>query len=336
MKIDVIIPAYEGLDTIDRALASVAMQILDDGDSFKVTIVNDCSPKADYSDTVRYWSQLMDIQCINRETNGGVGQARQTGIDGTDGDCFTILDVDDVFGSPFALRILAGKIKEGMDLAMGMFVEETPIGTFVNHGENYVWMHGKMYRREFIKRIGLRFNETRYNEDVGYNSVARVMTEKKVYIPQVVHLWLNRKDSTVRNDDSGYRLDYGWRQFVENVTWAENEMTKREAEMSEKIRFVSTVLVRLYWNLNESVRAFTDHAEMNTEAVQRFYDGAAKWYVMNGYIDYDFLCSTYAMMAKDEVFTEIPLFTFDSFLEKLGFFRDEEEYNNGNDSTGSI
>ena len=41
-QIDIIIPAYNAHNTIDKALASIACQNI--SDKIKVTIVNDCSP----------------------------------------------------------------------------------------------------------------------------------------------------------------------------------------------------------------------------------------------------------------------------------------------------
>lgn len=334
MTIDVILPAYEGLDTIDKAIASVVMQTLDEGDRAKITIVNDCSPHSEaYDGITARWKEIADLELITREENGGAGAARQTGIDATDGDAIAFLDIDDVYGSPFALRALAREIKRGRDIAMGLFIEETPFG-IVEHGENYVWCHGKMYSRDFIAANNIRFNDTRYNEDVYFNAVCKALTDRTSYIPQVVYIWQNNRASTVRRDDTGYKYGFGWYAFIDNMTLAVKEMEAKHVNAGRIAMFVCSVLVRLYWNLNEAIANLPDSAETAIGRCMQFYDEAARTYVETGTIDYGDLSQYYLTIAKNEAPEIIPVFTFDSFLEKLGYFNDtERHYDNG---AGSI
>ena len=138
MKVDIIIPAYNCHETINRALASCAMQKLDEGDEFTVTIVDDASEKG-YENIAQYWNAVMDVQLVNKTENAGCGQARQTGIDYTDGDYFMFLDADDTLASPVAVKMLLREMKKGdYDVVMGDFIEETAQGTFVMHKENWI------------------------------------------------------------------------------------------------------------------------------------------------------------------------------------------------------
>ena len=56
--IDVIIPAFNAYETIDKTLASIAFQ--DCVDKLNVYIVDDCSKK-NYSDFVKFYSNFMNI-----------------------------------------------------------------------------------------------------------------------------------------------------------------------------------------------------------------------------------------------------------------------------------
>lgn len=283
MTVDIIIPAYNAHETIDRTLASIAMQKLDDGDSLKVYVVDDHSPNGGYEDIAQYWARQMDIALVRRKENGGCGQARQTGIDVSEHQHIMFIDADDVLGSPFAVRTLLGEFKKGgCKMAMGLFVEETVNGTIVNHGENYIWMHGKMFYKPFIVDNNVRFNLTRGNEDVGFLSVLKHLTDEVVYVPQVVYIWENYHASTVRKDADGYAYDYGWRDFIENMAWAAEELRKRKVAEDKIADFTADVMARLYYQTCDAHRVFPEKDKENWAKLADFYKRACRKSVKRG------------------------------------------------------
>ena len=318
MQIDVIIPAYNAHETIDKALASIAMQKIDPEDEIQVIIVNDASPDGSYHDCARYWAMLgLNIGVLDRKVNGGCGQARQSGIDAGDGDCFTCLDADDVLGSPFALRVFLDGMKLGYDLVMGQFIEETEKKTMVPHGANYVWMHGKCYSYKFVRENNLKFNLSRYNEDVAFNSIVHNITENVLYVPQTVYIWHNRADSTVRGKHDHYCHGYGWRAFIENMAWTEEELRKRGVEEEKILTFLSQAIARMYWNSQDGHEILPEEEEANFAAMRVFFinsiqphaDGLTKEKLREGYFK----------VAAETPMTSVPYMTFDDFLRKIGF-----------------
>ena len=326
MKVDLIIPAYNCHDTINRALASCAMQKLDEGDEFTVTIVNDAS-KEGYEPIAEYWNALMDVQLINKEQNAGCGQARQTGIDYTDGDYFMFLDADDTFASPVAVKMLMREMKKGdYDLVMGDFIEETPHGTFVMHKENWIWCHAKLYKRRTIDRFLLRFNLTRGNEDVGFHSVFKNLTDNTSYIPQVIYMWENCNSSLVRGDSDGYRCGYGWRDFVENMAWATEELQSRRVNKGLIREQAAYALCRIYWQFEEAKVTLPAETEENWNKVQDYYNRAVLPLIKDGGIDSHFMAKTMLKVQSDSGASYIiPKMTFIQFLTKLGFYKDLEQ-----------
>jgi len=335
MKVDIIIPAYNCHETINRALASAAMQKLDDGDTFTVTIVNDASEQG-YEPIAEYWNNVMDVQLVNKTENAGCGQARQTGIDYTDGDYFMFLDADDTLASPVAVKMLLREMKKGdYDVVMGDFIEETPQGTFVMHKENWIWCHAKMYKRRTIDRFLLRFNLTRGNEDVGFHCVLKNLTDNTSYIPQVIYMWENCNTSLVRGDSNGYKCGYGWRDFVENMAWAAEELQSRRVNKGLIRDHVAYALCRIYWQYEEAKVNLPSENEANWNKIQEYYNRAVLPIVNDGGIDTQFITKT-MLRLKKEGGTEyiIPKMTFNQYLTKLGFFEDltKAEADYGNDS----
>lgn len=327
MTCDVIIPAYNATATIDYTLASIAMQQLPPEDSFRVTIVNDASTDGeDYAALAEYWSLMMPVDVINKTINQGCGQARQTGMDETCGDFFMFVDADDCLVSPYAIRNLMYAIGDN-DLVMGQFVEETSAGV-VTHDLNYTWCHGKLYRRSFIQEHNLRFNNTRGNEDVGFNSLLSKLTDKILYIPQIVYSWNNNTESTVRKDSTGYRCGYGWRDFIENISWSAEEQMKRGVKGDVTRDFVVDLLGRFFFQYAESYVRLPDEREQNIAKLKEFYRRVVRPFVMMGQLNYEDAQKAYYKSAPIDSGLAIPQFTYREYLTKIGFIKDVTKYGN--------
>lgn len=229
-KVDIIIPAYKAQNTIYRTLASIAIQSI--RDEVRVTIVNDADGM-DYAKEIQRFADLLDIREIKMDTNGGPGVARQYGIDNTNCPYFTCIDADDSFASPFALEILVKNMEAEPEYhtVIGGFLEEHPGLQFVNHQQDLVWMFGKLYKRAFIKRYDIRFNDTRANEDNGFNTTIRLVssdTEKIKFIEDIVYYWHYKEDSITRINNAQYSYDQSFIGYTDNMIWAIQQARKRK------------------------------------------------------------------------------------------------------------
>lgn len=319
--VDIIMPSYNSIATINKAIASVAMQTLDEGDSFALTIVDDASTDGvEYQRIADYWNAFIPCQLIEKPVNQGCGLARQTGMDETDGDFIVFIDADDAFVGPHAIRYLL-RAMEGNDIVMGQFAEETANGSIM-HDRNFTWMHGKMYRRSFIERHLIRFNETRYNEDSGFNQLAAHLTDRILYIPQIVYSWNNRKDSTVRSDKDGYRGGYGWREFIENLAYACEELRKRNINKAIVRDFAIECLATLYWQYGDAYSLVPDEDNLNREKLREFYRRALRPYVLDGAVMHEHLTAQGLKHMTDFQLVALPPVTFEEFIKLLGYFDD--------------
>lgn len=267
--IDVIIPCYNCHATLARALSSIAMQtVIKD---VTVTLVNDCS-ESDYHEFVEAFSKIMVIQEIELERNGGPAVARQAGLNETDGDFVVFVDADDTLGTTFALEQMETAMrKHNMDVVSGQFQEQTQDGGFVTHGEQMVWVFGKMYRRSFLDRFLIRFNETRANEDAGFNAVVSALTDRVMHIPQTVYMWHWSNGTITRNNNCEYTYAHGHRGYIENMTWAAHELERRALNKEIIRNFVVTVMCRLYF-MHESVKhSAPSESQASMEMIKKFY-----------------------------------------------------------------
>lgn len=203
-KIDVIIPAYNCHSTIDRCLASIAMQTI--VKDVKVTIVDDCSPDGDYNYLIDRYKDVLDIQVLMMPENQGPGRARQYGIDHTSNPLMTFIDADDTFADTYALNTLRDMIyTEEYDkiiAAWATFQEEHANGTFTPHVAPPVWMFGKLYKRSFWEKYNVCFHPTsRYNEDTGVNLMIQMLSNPEEKInrkDKTVYYWMNGEKTITR------------------------------------------------------------------------------------------------------------------------------------------
>lgn len=276
-KIDVIIPAYKAQGTMLRTLSSIATQtILDD---VSVTIVNDDCTNGDYSEFVKMYKPYMDIREIRLDKNGGPGVARQYGIDNTDAEFFTCMDADDTLAGATALEILREGIRvdDSVKCCSATFLQlgET-LQQMLSHQTDMVWMFGKIYRRDFIERYKVRFNETRANEDTGFNTIVKLLcdnpSEQVRYINECVYYWHNKPDSITRINDGQYAYDQCLCGWADNMIYAIDHVRKCKPFSGAAIQHTVMCMLQMYFYYIETVARKPVFTEQNWEYTKKFYD----------------------------------------------------------------
>ncbi len=92
MKLSVIIPIYNVADFLPRCINSVLLQTASD---LEIILVDDCSTDDSRQICDDFATKYSNIKVIHREKNGGLSEARNTGIQSATGDYITFLDSDD-------------------------------------------------------------------------------------------------------------------------------------------------------------------------------------------------------------------------------------------------
>lgn len=241
--IDVIIPAYNAHETIDKTLFSIAYQ--DNVDNINVYIVNDYSDH-DYSEFVDFFSNFMNICEIKLEKNSGPGLARQKGIDVSNGKYIVFIDSDDNFSDCFAIKRLYECIDQGMyDVVTSNFVEELD-NQFIDHNNDLVWLHGKIYRRSFLEDNHISFNATRSNEDNGFNQLIIFMNGKSFYLNSKTYVWRNNLKSLTRKNNREYNVK-GLEGYSYNMLWAMKKAISNNGNLKSVSELAYLVLISAYY-----------------------------------------------------------------------------------------
>lgn len=330
-RIDVIIPAYKAQKTILRTLSSIAEQtILPDVD---VTIVNDACPNGNYTEFVKMFKPYMNIKEISLAENGGPGVARQFGIDNTEDEFFTCMDADDTLCGATALEIL----REGISIdpvvkccsASFMQLGDT-LQTMVGHQNDMVWMFGKIYRRDFINQYKIRFNDTRANEDTGFNTIVKLLCDNQMeqvrFITECVYYWHNKTDSITRINDCQYSYDQSLCGWTDNMIYAIDHVRKCKPFSGSTIQWTVSCMLNLYYYYVETVARKPVFEKQNWEYIKKFYHECYKRIepdISDEIFGQMFSMCSQEKWASGSLLGIVPSIGIHEFMNKLK----EEEYN---------
>ncbi len=254
--IDIIIPAYNAHKTIERTLASIAYQ--KDAQELKVYIVNDASSE-NYSNEISFFKNFLDIKELKMNKNGGPGVARQYGIDHSNSEYIVFIDADDVFASPHSVDTLYRNINESnADVVVSSFYETLKDGSKKEYIEDRVWLHGKIYRRKFLEDNNIRFNNTRANEDNGFNQLIFLHDSKVEFIEDITYIWEYNETSITRLNDFEYTFG-GLEGYIYNITWALEIAIKDNCDYNKIAELAYYTLIALYYYYIE----FIDEKEVD-------------------------------------------------------------------------
>ncbi|OKI90612.1 bifunctional glycosyltransferase/CDP-glycerol:glycerophosphate glycerophosphotransferase [Streptomyces sp. CB02414] len=107
-RFSVIVPAHQVQAYLPACLESVLSQSYPD---FELIVVDDCSPDACGEIADEFAARDARVRALHLPRNGGLGPARNAGMERAGGDYLVFLDGDDTL-TPHALRAVADRIKE--------------------------------------------------------------------------------------------------------------------------------------------------------------------------------------------------------------------------------
>lgn len=209
-RVSVVVPVYNVEAYLDECLRSILSQTVDD---FEVVVVDDGSTDDSMEIAERHADQDRRIKLV-RQPNGGLGQARNTGVEAAEGEFLSFVDSDDRL-PPEALELLLSALdKTGSDFATGnihrfnsrrtwpaAFLKRTFFRRrYRTHIERFRWLlsdrmaQNKLWRRSFWDEHDLRFPEGVLHEDIPVVLPAHFLARSVDVISRPVYLYRERDD----------------------------------------------------------------------------------------------------------------------------------------------
>lgn len=171
MMLDIIVPHYnEPWEECSKLFEMLAQQREVDFSSFRVLLVND----GDDHDILPYiYARKYPYEVVGLSIpHGGVSAARNRGLEYSKAEWVMFCDCDDTFTDIYALKCIMDGLKNpDCDLVWTAFYSETSSTGIVIKRDWFchLMLHGKVFRRQTLVDIGLRFNERLdYAEDTAF------------------------------------------------------------------------------------------------------------------------------------------------------------------------
>lgn len=210
--LDIIITHYNEPWRLCRKLfVMLDMQRIVNWDEITVTVVNDGGYRLPDEELNQLSFPVRQIEI----QKSGISAARNTGIRNTKEPWIMFCDCDDCFTNIYALDEIITAIRKPNNKCDMMYANcLTEFGRFVvpiADGRHFVFIHGKVYRRQFLTDTGLLFDESiSYGEDTLFNDTLSDLTGKTAVIKTRTqpYVWIRRGGSVTtkgeRDDEKTY------------------------------------------------------------------------------------------------------------------------------------
>ena len=307
-KLCIVVPVFRAKKTLFRLLDSIAKS--DIAENAFLVLVFDCDG-IDYREEISYISSRIDTKTVFLDKNLGSGLARQAGIDNSKSEYIMFADADDYYYPKALNKVVSSLSGANFDVLLSSFRYERD-GEVKIISNNMTWLHGKIYRRDFLIKNKIHFNSYRYNEDNGFNRLILLYEPRLAFNKTVTYVYSENKDSITRRNDREYKFT-GLEFLAKNLVWAAKEYLNncKECNFSAFAALLFSLLLSMYYYYLE----FYDVYEVKkillwTKEGQKLYEK------YSGYLDEgrrDHIVKEY----KDAYFNSEEIISFNDFLAEV-------------------
>lgn len=214
--LSVIVPVYNSAAWLRPCLDSICNQSYR---NLEILCVNDCSPDNSADILAEYATRDPRVRIINREQNGGVAAARNSGLDAATGELITFVDPDDTvdlnayqdciaqyrddvdlvcYGGKTAGSPSLRKTNIGIWLQTKKLVGRHPVTLEAIEKMNWaLWVN--LFRKSIIDKCSLRLLTGIWQDDLDFFFCYLSQCRSVCGVDSAHYHWLIRSDSTSAN-----------------------------------------------------------------------------------------------------------------------------------------
>ncbi len=248
MKFSVIVPVYRTGAYLDKCIQSVLRQSCRD---FELILVDDCSPDDCGRRCDEYAALDSRVRVIHKPVNEGLGFARNTGLAAARGELVLFLDSDDwihsglleqcaqaqeadilVFGTTFVYEAKNRK-EQRIPQAWNARTAKEIADAFamLTRARIFQFAWNKCYRREFLQKAGVAFEQTRLIEDFLFNIALLPQAQSLVCIPQPLHFYRRPPHQTLASEYSPEFFNLCKRKFSLELEYLEAAQAREYTQL---------------------------------------------------------------------------------------------------------
>lgn len=224
VKVSIIMPAYNAEKTLERALNSCIHQSLQE---IEVIVIDDCSQDS----TPRMLKEIQNkypdkVRTIFQSENKKQGAARNAGIDRARGEYILFVDSDDWIDVDMCRQLYNAACKEEADMVGSDYfisfddrdeIKKVSICPDMcgimdyEKKDKYIKNCGlfwtRLYKREWLERIKLKFPENIFYEDAFFNFYSVLYANKIAHIERPFYHYYQENVSTTRNRNNPHQYE---------------------------------------------------------------------------------------------------------------------------------
>ena len=275
MTLDIIVPHYhEPQEVVTPLLESIKLQGGVEFKDIQVLIVNDGTDVP--LDREKFNGYPFKVKYYEKK-HEGVSAARNYGLDKSKADYVMFCDFDDRFLNLYGLYLVFSAMQKGSDAITSSFVEEhkNEDGSYkiVRRDNDATFVHGKIYRREYLVKNNLRFNpKLTIHEDGYFNCLAMLSADTKDYITTPFYLWCWGKNTVSQKGNTIFVLQTY--DHVMDTRIAICEQAMERGFIDESYDFIVKTVLDSYYDFNKPEYldpANKDLVKKAEKAFKRFY-----------------------------------------------------------------
>ena len=325
-KIQFLVPQYkENEETISFLLDSIESQLHMDKKDIGVII---CSDGGEYVLEQKFLDKYSyDIDYVICE-HRGVSATRNSALILSDAEYVMFCDADDGFVSNIGVYSLVRSLDlnpKSEILSTKIFIEgnENGVPEFTIGEHNNIFVHGKVFRRDFLISNELFFDERLLiHEDSYFCNIINFFAKNKTYNDNAFYCW--RKNPNSVSNQEYYFVKTMWRLLLTNNSLVKlMESIKLEKEnISDS---VVDVILQFYCELQNKEWYLDEHKEY----LDRTY-GVLYWHIMNNIEYYNSITEERYKeilnnVRKGHHYRDIEWFTVDQFIKNIESYKDYAE-----------
>ena len=207
MKLQILVPQYNETEkVISKLLDSIQIQQgVNMAEDFGVIIVNDGSSTFLSKNFLSKYDFPIEY---HKDEHRGIAGTRNALLGYAKADYIMFCDADDMFGSMVAIYSILRSIRESdFDELISYFYNETHLANgYLVFNENTrlitPFIHGKVYRRNYLLDNNIKFNETiKYHEDVYFSFLAHSCAGVVKLLQQYAYIWKFNTESITHSNN---------------------------------------------------------------------------------------------------------------------------------------
>lgn len=209
--------------------------------------------------------------------------------------------------------------------ASGSFKHPTLLNDPTKFCHMMVWVFGKLYRREFLDKYNIRFNDTRANEDSGFNRIVLLLCdnpeEQIRFVEENMYNYNKNEDSITNiNGDYTYFFDQGACGVIDNMIYAIGHVRKYKPFSEMALREIVSIMAHTYFQYVTILDKAPGYSIQYWEYAKKYYHHCYKQienYVTDAMFKYAYSINQLTALRNYGFGGIIPKMTIIEFMRKL-------------------